>query len=217
MIATNHRDVVKLPRDDRRFCVLICGSKMTPVRRTDIRAWMAVPENIGALYRALLTTPAVPLDVFDPYGDPPPFAGRIEMIGMGETRLEEAYRAIVDTLEGCSLFTMTQAQRLIAHFGDFRIGDWSDKARHTVAKNAYRLRKRNEPHNRIKYLNRQEIVYACTDAERRRWCGADIKFIVEQLDKTEERITEIISANRDVLADTMRARDSSSPLKRREE
>jgi hypothetical protein len=54
----------------------------------EIRAWMAVPENIGALYRALLETPAVLQDVFDPYGEPPPFAGRLEMIGMGETRLE---------------------------------------------------------------------------------------------------------------------------------
>ena len=55
-----------------------------------------MPENIGALHRALLMRPAVPLDVFDPYGDPPPFAGRLEMIGMGETRLEDAYRTAVD-------------------------------------------------------------------------------------------------------------------------
>jgi hypothetical protein len=61
---------------------------MTAVRREEIRAWMAILENIGALHRALLAAPAAPLDVFDPYGDPPPFAGRLEMIGMGETRLD---------------------------------------------------------------------------------------------------------------------------------
>ena len=86
MIATNHRDVVKLPPADRRFCVVTCGSKMTLAERAAIRAWMAVSENIGVLHRALLMRPAVPLDVFDPYGDPPPFAGRLEMIGMGETQ-----------------------------------------------------------------------------------------------------------------------------------
>jgi len=107
MIATNHRDVVKLPPADRRFSVITCGRKMTPSERTEIRAWMAAPENIGALHRALLMRPAVPLDVFDPYGDPPPFAGRLEMIGMGETRLEDAYRTAIDTLDGCPLFTMT--------------------------------------------------------------------------------------------------------------
>ena len=167
---------------------------------------MAVPENIGALHRALLTRPAVPLDVFDPYGDPPPFAGRLEMIGMGETRLEDAYRTAMDALDGCPLFTMTQMQKLIAYFGDFRTGDWSDKARHTVAKNAYRLRERDEPHNRIRYRKRQEIVYACTKADQRRWREADTELIIRQLDMAEERVTQVVNAERDVLADLMRAR-----------
>jgi len=117
IMATNHRDVVKLPPADRRFCVLTCGSKMTPDERLDSRAWMAAPENIGALYRALLATPAVPLDVFDPYGDPPPFAGRLEMIEMARSRIEEAYETTIEALKGFPLFTMTQAKRLIGYFG----------------------------------------------------------------------------------------------------
>jgi hypothetical protein len=213
MIATNHRDVVKLPPADRRFCVITCGSKMTLAERADIRAWMEVPENIGALHRALLMRPAVPLDVFDPYDDPPPFAGRLEMIGMGETRLEDAYRTAIDTLDGCPLFTMTQMQRLIAYFGDFRTGDWSDKARHTVAKNAYRLRERNEPNNRIKYRKRQEIIYARAKADQQRWHEADTGLIIRQLDMVEEWVTQVVNAERDVLADLMRAHDPNSPPK----
>jgi hypothetical protein len=213
MIATNHRDVVKLPPADRRFCVVTCGSKMTLVERAVIRAWMKVPENIGAFHRALLMRPAVPLDVFDPYGDPPPFTGRLEMIGMGETRLEDAYRTAIDALDGCPLFTMTQMQRLIAYFGDFRTGDWSDKARHTVAKNAYRLRERNEPNNRIKYRKRQEIIYARAKADQQRWREADTGLIIRQLDMAEEWVTQVVNAERDVLADLMRAHDPHSPLK----
>ena len=151
---------------------------MTPAERIEIRAWMADPENIGALHRALLETPAVPLDVFDPFGGPPPFAGRLEMIGMGETRLEDAYGAAVEALEGFPLFTMTQAQRLIGYFGDYKTGDWTDMARHTVAKNAYRLRERSEPNNRIKYLKRKEIIYARTAEDQQRWRDADKKMIV---------------------------------------
>ena len=165
--------MVKLPPDDRRLEVLSCGRKMTPAERIEIRAWMAIPENIGALHRALLETPAVPLDVFDPYGVPPPFAGRLEMIGMGETRLEDAYGAAVEALEGFPLFTMTQAQRLIGYFGDYKSGDWTDKTRHIVARRAYRLRERGEPSNRIKYLKRDEIIYARTKAEQRSWHPAD--------------------------------------------
>ena len=110
IFGTQHRDLVKLPRDDRRIEVLTCGRKMSPAERIDIRAWMAIPENIGALQRALLETPAVPFEVFDPYGVPPPFAGRLTMIEMGETRLEDAYGAAVEALEGFPLFTMTQYQ-----------------------------------------------------------------------------------------------------------
>jgi Family of unknown function (DUF5906) len=193
LVATNHRDVVKLPRDDRRICVITCGDEMTATETKDIRAWMAVPENIGALHRALLETPAAPLDVFNPYGRPPPFAGRLEMIGMGETRLEDAYGAAIEALQGFPLFTMTQALRLIGYFGDYKTGDWTNMARHTVAKNAYRLRERNEPNNRIKYLKRDEIIYARTKADQHRWRPAETKFIVEQLDQTEKMIVRRIN------------------------
>ena len=55
-----------------------------------------------------------------PLWRPPPFAGRLTMIGMGETRLEDAYGAAIEALEGFPLFTMTQAQRLIGYFGDYK-------------------------------------------------------------------------------------------------
>jgi len=211
IIATNHRDVVKLPYADRRICVIICGPKMTTAQIDEIQTWMAIPENIGALRRALLATPAVPREVFDPFGDPPPFEGRLEMIGTGETRLEDAYGAAIDALEGCPLFTMTQMQRLIAYFGDFKTGDWSDKARHAVAKNAYRLRRRDEPNNRIKYRNRQEIVYARAKADQRRWRGVDTELIVRQLDITEEQMMQAVNAKRDPLANLMLAQDINLP------
>src|SRR5262249_41564820 len=79
-----------------------------------------------------------------------------------------------------------------------------DRARHTVAKNAYRLRERDEADNRIKYHKRQEIIYARTDAERRRWREADTRMIVAAPDRTEERVTQVINAERDVLADLAR-------------
>jgi Family of unknown function (DUF5906) len=213
MIATNHRDVVKLPWNDRRFSVITCGERMTKEDAEKIRAWMGMPENIGALYRALLAAPAVPADVFDPFGQPPPFAGRREMIGMGKSQLEDAYEAAIDTLEGCPLFTMMQVQKLISYIGAYTSGDWSGRARHMVAKNAYRLRERGEANNRIKYCKRQEIVYARTRDEQRRWHGADTKMIIAALDRVEERVTQVINANaeRDAFADLMRADNSNSP------
>jgi hypothetical protein len=212
MIATNHRDVVKLPWRDRRFSVITCGMRMTKEETEKIRAWMAVPENIGALYRALLDAPAVPAAEFDPFGEPPPFKGRLEMISMGKSRLEDAYEAAIDALTGCPLFTMTQAQRLINYIGAYTMGDnGSDKARHTVAKNAYRLRERDEADNRIKYRKRQEVVYARTKIERERWRKVETQMITAALDRAEERVTQVINAERDVLAEFLRARNPDSP------
>jgi hypothetical protein len=166
----------------------------------DIRAWMAIPENVGALYRALLETPAAPLDAFDPYGEPPAFTGRIEMIGMGETRLEDAYGAAIDALKGFPLFTMTQVLRVIGYFGDYKTGDWTNMARHTAAKNAYRLRERGEPNNRIKYLKSDEIIYARTKADQQLWRPADTKMIVKQLDRAEAMIVRLVNTGQIDLA-----------------
>src|SRR5262249_14406974 len=207
MVPTNHRDRAKLPHDDQPISRVTCGSKMRLSERADIGAWMEVLETVGALHRALLMRPAVPLDVFDPYGDPPPFTGRLKMIGMGETQLEDAYGTAIDALEGCPLFTMTQMQRLIAHFGDFKTGDWSGTARHTRTKNADRTRERDEPNSRIKYRKRQEIVYARANADQRRWHGADTELIIRRLDMAEERVMQVVNAERDALADLMRERD----------
>ena len=115
------------------------------------------------------------------------------MIGMGETRLEDAYGAAIEALEGFPLFTMTQAQRLIGYFGDYKSGDWSDMARHTVAKNAYRLRERGEPNNRIEYRKRKEIIYARTAEDQRRWHPADTEMIIKQLDRTEAMIVRFVN------------------------
>jgi Family of unknown function (DUF5906) len=197
--ATNHRDVVKLPRDDRRVCVPTCGKRMTEEQTKNIRAWMASPENIGALYRELLNAPAVPTAEFNPFDNPPPFAGRLEMIGMGRSKLEDAYDAAIEALEGCPLFTMPQAQRLISHIagGAHAGGGDLERARHTVAKNAYRLRQRDEPNNRIRYHKRPEVIYARTRAERQRWREAETALIIKQLDRAEERIVQAINAEHD--------------------
>jgi hypothetical protein len=206
IIATNHRDVIKLPRDDRRFCVIRGGDRMAIADAQLIRAWMAVPENIGALYRALLTTPAAPTTRFDPFDNPPPFEGRLDMIDIGATRLEDAYGAAIDALDGCSLFTLSQLLRLIGCFGQYTTGDWSNLARYAVSKNAHRLRKRDEANNRITYSKRQEIIYARTPKEQKRWHGADKEMIIKQLDRTEAKVMCIVGLGIEELADLARFR-----------
>ena len=207
IIATNHRDVIKLPADDRRFSVIICGERMTQAEQAAIRNWMAAPENIGALQRALMTTPAAPLEAFDPFGEPPPFAGRQEMIGMARSRIEDAYETAIDALEGYPLFTLTQAERLVGWFG--RLAGGEDRVRHAIAKRAYRRRERGSPDNRLKYRGRQEIIYARTEPERRRWRPADRDMVVAALNRTEEQIIRITRGENDALSSLVREREDN--------
>ena len=166
---------------------------MPAAQTAEIRAWMAAPENVGALYRALLATPAVPIDVFNPFDYPPPFAGRLEMIGMAKSAVEDAYEAAINALEGFPLFTLPQMLKLIGYFGGASGSEGSERAKHTVAKNAYRLRGRGEPYNRIRFQKRQEILYARTEQERQSWLPADKEIIVKALKRTEERITHVVN------------------------
>jgi hypothetical protein len=172
---------------------------MTPAEIAEIRTWMEEPENIGALHRALLMTPAAPLELFDPFGQPPPFAGRLEMIGMAKSRIEDAYEATLDALKGYPLFTMTQAQKLIGYFGNYAGGDWSNQAMHTIAKNAYRLRSA-----RTRHRGRKEIIYACTKTEQRRWLPADKAMVIAALERTEERIARVIGGGIDTIGRLMK-------------
>jgi len=91
-------------------------------------------------------------------------------------------------------------------------GGDSERARYMVAKNAYRLRQRDEPDNRIRYRKRREVIYARTGPERWRWRAVDTALIVKQLERAEERIAQVINAEHDVLADLLRGRrDDPSP------
>ena len=103
------------------------------------------------------------------------------------------------------MFTLTQGLRLIGYFGNFATGDWSDKARHAIAKNAYRLRERDEPNNRITYHKKQEIIYARTAEAQRRWHDADKEVIVAALNRTETQVMRLVSLGVDDLADLVRA------------
>jgi hypothetical protein len=192
--ATQHADVIKLPWDDRRFSVITCGAKMTAEERTEIRAWMADPANLGALYRALLATPAAAIESFDPFGVPPSFAGRLEMIRLGKSDIEDAYEAAMAALKSCPLFTRTQAVRLISYFAGDQSAGSQDRARHTITKKARRLRDRGEPYDRFWYRNKQDLLYTRTEAERRRWRVADREMVVAALERTEAQVAKVIGA-----------------------
>ena len=194
IIATQHRDVVKLPRDDRRFSVITCGGKMTAAETATIRAWMAIPENIGALHRALLATPAAPLDVFDPFGEPPPFAGRLEMIGMGEDaargRLRGGDRG-AGRVSAVHDDAGAAADRLLRRLQERRLDEQGQARRRQECLPAARARRAVQPHQVPQAAGNPLRPHGARPAAL---APADKAMIVAALDRTEARVVRIVHA-----------------------
>jgi Family of unknown function (DUF5906) len=108
LIATNHRDALELPADDRRFAVLENGRMMPVALANMVHAWQRQPENIGALYRELQGMTVNDSSPFQPFEVPPMFAGREAMIDASGSPLSEAIDEALRLLHPA--FTLRQVE-----------------------------------------------------------------------------------------------------------
>jgi hypothetical protein len=112
---------------------------------------------------------------------------------MAKSAVEDAYEAGLNALEGYPLFTLPQMLRLINYFGGSSGSEGNERAKHTVTKNAFRLRARDEPFHRIRFRKKQEVLYARTAPEREAWLPAQQEMIVKALERTEARVAHVIN------------------------
>jgi hypothetical protein len=183
IVATNNLDAVKLPENDRRFCVITNSNEpMTSEEREELRQWMADPTNIGALYRRL---GALPADAtFDPYW-PPRFAGKRDMIELAQTDIDQAYataRVFVP-----ALFTMTQILALMEKSGEYLTSDWARRARVMIPRRTFRVRGHS---SRISYRGKPEAVYAKSEAGGKRFAEASPDAVRSELDETQKVVNK---------------------------
>jgi hypothetical protein len=181
IIATNNLDAIKLPENDRRFCVITNNDEpMTPEERDELRRWLSVPANIGALHRHLGALPAD--GAFDPYW-PPRFAGKRTMVELSQSDIDQAYvaaRVFVPVL-----FTMTQILALMEKTGEYLTSDWVKRTRVMIPRHAFRVRGHS---NRISYRGKPEAVYAKSRAGWKRFAEADPDAIRVELDETQKAV-----------------------------
>lgn len=95
-VATNHRDAIPLPPNDRRFGVLTNDLPPQPQEYWEgLQLWMEDPLNVGAFYRELV---AVDLAGYSPFVAPPVTAGKLAMADAALSDLDRAYAAAMDAL-----------------------------------------------------------------------------------------------------------------------
>lgn len=97
MIATNHGDMMVIPKNDRRLAVLQNGEGASQEFWDSIRDWARVPANIGAFLHDILQTD---MKGFSAYAAPPMTMAKHDMVESTESDLDHAMTAILKSFEG---------------------------------------------------------------------------------------------------------------------
>jgi hypothetical protein len=181
IIATQHRDAVRLPEGDRRFVVISNGEILSREGREAIRAWMGDRLNASALWRHLAALKRIP--EFNPY-EAPMSDAKLDMIELGKTDTEIAWEHAKRMMQG-QLFTISQVvdhmRRNPAGYGP----DFERRARRHALLCATRLKDRGEAHWRVSYKGVQEVVYVQDERARILWRASGRDEIIKELERNE--------------------------------
>ncbi len=140
IVATNHKNAVIVPANDRRLAVLTNGAPADPEFWIAVNAWMENPANIGAFMAWLRG--AVSLDDYSPYVAPPQTAAKTDMVEAGVSDLDTVFREALGDLKGPIVSKMQLLHRMSKVFEehDFEAPDnWESVAGHLWKSNLHAL------------------------------------------------------------------------------
>jgi len=120
LIASNNRDALQIPADDRRAAALVNGEQMRPEMAAALQEWMDVPGNIAELARWL---EARDLSTFDAYL-PPVTETKTVMQELGRSELDDAFNAVRRKIGPKRLFTGEQIKTaVLVEMGEYTAGE----------------------------------------------------------------------------------------------
>ena len=96
MIATNHGDMMVIPKNDRRLAVLQNGDGAPQEFWDAIRAWSNVPANIAAFLHGILQTD---MAGFSAFAAPPMTMAKKDMVESTESDLDHAVTTVLKSFE----------------------------------------------------------------------------------------------------------------------
>lgn len=175
LIATNHRDAIYLPPDDRRFAVVSNGDRMTLEQSISVMAWADDPANIAALDAWMRQ---YPLGDYHPAAQVPMTESRQAMIGAGKDDLEDDLTNF--TLPKIPGRLMTTKQVIAA----MPPSDNESPSRSRAL--GYVLRRHLcSLDRRVWYRGVKQTVFARTNKEALRWSKRSLDEITAELDRNE--------------------------------
>ena len=95
MVATNHNDMMVIPKNDRRLAVLRNGNGAPDAFWVAVRAWLKQQPNISAFLADILETD---MEGFSAHAAPPMTLSKIDMVESTESDLDRATMDILNSL-----------------------------------------------------------------------------------------------------------------------
>lgn len=188
LIFSNNLDALPISENDRRVAVMLNGRQMTQDEVDALLAWMAVPENIGALWRRLKAH-AVPLDraVFNAHMAPHTYA-RDLMIAAGKTPVDTAREDALEKLvEAADLYTEAQivavARALTKHTA--QSGEMDERVARETRFKGFRIGVNHSTNWYVRYRGEKCKVFAHNEADRIRYSNAAPNVIKAELDRAQ--------------------------------
>jgi hypothetical protein len=120
LIASNNKDALQIPEDDRRITALSNGGRMTPEMAEALQTWMEQPGNIAELAHWLEARDLTAFDVYTPLKT----KTKAVMQRLSRTDLDDAWDEVKKQIGPTGLFTSEQVKAaVLAELGDHTVGE----------------------------------------------------------------------------------------------
>lgn len=183
IIATNHRDALVLPADDRRLAVLTNGSQRPPEYWRALNAWMDDPANIGAFARYL---EAYDVGEYTPHRHVPSFKAKNAMAYLSVSDIDQAVADAIDGMKSelTTLDAIVSSAQVHLAQGDYASPGNGAALRRTARRRLYRLQRPDIKDERVRMPDgRNHHACAATEKIADKWSTASTNNIIEELKK----------------------------------
>jgi len=183
IIATNHRDALVLPADDRRLAVLTNGSQRSPAYWEGLNVWMDDPANVGAFARYL--------DVYDvgeytPHRHVPMFKAKHDMAYLSVSDIDQAVTDAIDGMKSelTTLDAIVSSAQAHLVQGDYAAPASGGALRRTARRRLYQLHRSEVKDGRIRMPDgRAHHACATSRTAAVKWAKASFEAIKTELEK----------------------------------
>lgn len=185
IIATNNRDALPLPPDDRRFAVLTNGQPRDVAFWDRVNKWMESDANIAAFARWL---GEYDLAGYSPYDPPIMTEAKRTMIELGGTDIDRAFSEALGDMVGevvCAEQVIERMKTLKVERGYEYVDGWQPIVKRLAQNRLTRIGERGGAFWLVPYNGQQVHAYVVSPSLASFWSSATPAEVLEEMKRNE--------------------------------